>query len=135
MAIGDPRHVPAGQYAKQAFESIGLWPAVRDRLARQINVRAVLAFVERGEASLGVIYATDFALSDAAQIAAIVPPEAHDPILYTVSIVAGRERPEVIGFFEALQNARSADVFTEFGFGVVSESPSSHTSRILPSSP
>lgn len=135
LAIGDPRHVPAGQYAQQAFESIGLWPAVRDRLARQINVRAVLAFVERGESSLGAIYATDFALSDAVQIAAIVPPEAHDPILYAVSIVAGRERPNVIDFYDALRSSRSAEVFADFGFGVVNESASSQTSKTLPSNP
>ncbi|MBT6960892.1 MAG: molybdate ABC transporter substrate-binding protein, partial [Rhodospirillaceae bacterium] len=43
LAIGDPSHVPAGRYAKEAIETLGLWPAVRDRLALQSNVRAVLA--------------------------------------------------------------------------------------------
>ena len=119
LAIGDPSHVPAGQYAKQAIEALGLWPTVRDHLARQVNVRAVLALVERGEAPLGVVYATDLALSTSAQIAAIVPANLHDPILYTAAVVAGRNRPEVIEFFNTLKEPTSEIIYTEYGFGIV----------------
>ena len=51
MAIGDPAHVPAGIYARQALESLGLWTQVADKLAQSSNVRAALALVERGEAA------------------------------------------------------------------------------------
>ena len=119
LAIGDPSHVPAGQYAKQAIETLGLWPTVRDHLARQVNVRAVLALVERGEAPLGVVYATDLALSTSVQIAAIVPADLHDPILYTAAVVAGRNRPEVVAFFNTLKEPTSEVIYTEYGFGIV----------------
>jgi molybdate transport system substrate-binding protein len=119
LAIGDPSHVPAGQYAKQAIETLGLWPTVRDHLARQVNARAVLALVERGEAPLGVVYATDLALSTSVQIAAIVPADLHDPILYTAAVVAGRNRPEVVAFFNTLKEPTSEVIYTEYGFGIV----------------
>lgn len=121
LAIGDPSHVPAGQYAKQAIETLGLWPTVRDHLARQVNVRAVLALVERGEAPLGVVYATDLALSTSVQIAAIVPADVHDPILYTAAVVAGRNRPEVVEFFNTLKEPTSEIIYTEYGFGIVKD--------------
>ncbi|MDG2319549.1 MAG: molybdate ABC transporter substrate-binding protein [Rhodospirillaceae bacterium] len=121
LAIGDPSHVPAGQYAKQAIEALGLWPTVRDHLARQVNVRAVLALVERGEAPLGVVYATDLALSTSVQVAAIVPADVHDPILYTAAVVAGRNRPEVVEFFNTLKEPASEIIYTEYGFGIVND--------------
>ena len=135
LAIGDPLHVPAGQYAQQALENLGLWPAVRDRLARQINVRAVLAFVERGESPLGIIYATDAALSNAAKIRAIIPSEVHDPIVYSAAVVAGRNRPDVRQFFNALGNSDANGVFEQYGFGVVRSDSDRQLSNTTPSIP
>ena len=61
LAIGNPDHVPAGIYARQALEALGLWPDVQSRLAPAADVRAALALVARGEAPLGIVYATDAA--------------------------------------------------------------------------
>jgi molybdate transport system substrate-binding protein len=66
-----------------------------------------------------VVYATDLALSTSAQIAAIVPANLHDPILYTAAVVAGRNRPEVIEFFNTLKEPTSEIIYTEYGFGIV----------------
>lgn len=123
LAIGDPGHVPAGRYAKEAFTNIGLWPAVRDRLAPQINVRAVLAMVERGETPLGVTYATDVALSPNVKIAAIVPPESHTPIQYVAAIVSGRDNSETRAFFEALFSPMAKKIISQSGFGVFDKAP------------
>mgnify|MGYP003872793253 CR=1 FL=1 len=49
LAMGDPMSVPAGRYAQQAFEALGLWPAVSARLLTTENVRAALAYVARGD--------------------------------------------------------------------------------------
>ena len=102
LAMGDPAHVPAGRYAQEALEKLGLWPAVRDHLALHVNVRAVLAMVERGETPLGVIYATDAVLSRNVSLAAIVPGEAHLPINYIAAVIADRGSPGTIEFFDTL---------------------------------
>lgn len=122
LAIGDPAHVPAGHYARQAIENLGLWPAVRDRLARQTNVRAVLALVERGEAPLGIVYATDLALSNSVKIAAIVPASSHDPITYGVAILRDRDHSGAVQFYNALNMDTAEAVFSKFGFGLVKNS-------------
>ena len=60
---GDTKSVPVGKYAKQALTSIGWWDKVSTRLVETEDVRAALNFVARGECQLGIVYATDAAIS------------------------------------------------------------------------
>ena len=62
LTMGDPDHVPAGLYAKNALTKLGLWEGIRNRIARADHARAALALVERGETPLGIVYQTDAAL-------------------------------------------------------------------------
>lgn len=119
LAVGDPVHVPAGRYAQQALEHLGLWAAVRDRLARQVNARAVLAMVERGETPLGIVYATDAALSQNVKLAAIVPPESHEPIVYTAALLSGSHRPQAREFYNFLRSDMAFTILEENGFAVI----------------
>lgn len=135
LAIGDPAHVPAGTYAKEALQTLGLWPAVRDRLARQANVRAVLAMVERGETQLGIIYATDAALSDGVRLAAIVPASAHAPIVYSAAVLSGSANPNATMFYRELTSSDGLDVFERYGFGVTRPEPNTQPSETLPPRP
>jgi len=59
IAIGDPRSVPAGRYAKQALSALGSWDALAPRFVLGADVAGVLAIVRRGEAEAGVVYETD----------------------------------------------------------------------------
>jgi len=59
LAMANPDSVPAGKYAKAALEALGVWPSVQKQVARTEHVRASLALVARGEAALGIVYATD----------------------------------------------------------------------------
>ena len=70
LAMGDPDHVPAGIYGKQALTSLGIWPEIAPKTARTKDVRAALALVERGEAKFGLVYTTDAAISDKVKVAA-----------------------------------------------------------------
>lgn len=135
IAIGDPAHVPAGAYAKEALQNLALWPAVRDHLALQANVRAVLAMVERGETQLGIVYATDAALSSGVRLAAILPSESHSPIIYTAAMLSRSTHAHAAGFFDSLNDAESLDVLEHFGFGVTRIETSGQSPRTGPSIP
>jgi molybdate transport system substrate-binding protein len=89
LATGDPDHVPAGIYGKQALEHLNLWNAVKERLAPTADVRACLALVERGEVPLGVVYATDAAFSKKVRVVGRFPEGSHPPIVYPAA--SGRE--------------------------------------------
>jgi molybdate transport system substrate-binding protein len=124
LALGDPAHVPAGIYARQALEALGLWAAMADRLAPTANVRAALALVERGEADAGVVYATDAAVV-ASKVAVIgtFPASSHAPIIYPATILAGRDREEVRRVFAFLTSAKAAAVFARHGFTPLAVKP------------
>jgi molybdate transport system substrate-binding protein len=118
LAVGDPDHVPAGIYAKAALETLGIWQEIEPRLARGDSVRAALAFVERGECPLGVVYTTDAQIDSKVRVVAIFPADSHPPIVYPAGLVAGKETPEAHAFFDFLRTPQAKDIFRKFGFAV-----------------
>ncbi len=118
LSMGDPDHVPAGIYGKKALEHLGVWTAVDHRAARCRDVRAALALVERGEAPLGVVYASDAVNSPRVRVAGTFPASSHPPIVYPVAVVAGRRSAATDRFMELLRSPEAGTIFREFGFSV-----------------
>lgn len=116
LAVGDPAHVPAGIYARQALRALGLWDTLAPRLAPADNVRAALALVARGEAPYGIVYATDAALSDAVTVLGTFPADTHPPIAYPCAIVKGQGDSAVRAFFDFLTGPQALAIFARFGF-------------------
>ncbi|MGE5337440.1 MAG: molybdate ABC transporter substrate-binding protein [Gemmatimonadota bacterium] len=115
---GDPRSVPAGRYAQQALTRLGVWGFAEQRLVRAENVRVALAFVERGEASAGVVYATDAALSNKVRIAGVFPESSHAPVVYPVAVVAANDSPAARDFLRFLESPDALAACRRFGFSV-----------------
>ncbi|MCU0758951.1 MAG: molybdate ABC transporter substrate-binding protein [Steroidobacteraceae bacterium] len=86
LAIADPDYVPAGRYARAALLALGAWPQVERRLARAENVRAALALVARGEAPLGIVYATDARAERGVRLVGEFPAGSHPSIRYPLAI-------------------------------------------------
>lgn len=116
LATGDPDHVPAGIYARQALEALGLWQGVQDRLATAADVRAALALVARGEAPLGIVYATDVSLAEGVRTVASIPNTLHEPIVYPAALIAGRGSPLAARFFAFLTGPEGRAAFARAGF-------------------
>jgi molybdate transport system substrate-binding protein len=119
LVLGDPAHVPAGIYAKQALESLGLWEALAHKIVLADNVRAALALVERGEAPFGVVYATDAAFSDAVRPLYTFPQDSHEPITYALAIVAGQQSNAADAVFDALTSDEAREVYRAYDFEVL----------------
>ena len=116
LALGDPAHVPAGIYARQALENLGLWPAVAAHLALTDNVRAALMLVARGEAALGIVYATDARLAPQVRILATLPRASHAPISYPFAIVRDGDNAQARAFLAFLASTEGLAIFERFGF-------------------
>jgi molybdate transport system substrate-binding protein len=117
IATGDPAHVPVGRYAEAAMRALGLWDDLEPRLVRAENVRSALAFVERGEAAGGIVYATDAALSSRVRVAARFPRSSHPPIQYPAAIVAGAGT-EALPVYQALFTTGAQALLRDAGFTV-----------------
>lgn len=116
LAVGDPDHVPAGIYAKEALTNFGAWMTLEPRLARAEEVRGALALVEHGDAPLGIVYVTDARASTRVKIVGVFPADSHSPIVYPFAIVKGAGTPAVSAYFRFLTGPRARTVFNRYGF-------------------
>ena len=119
LVVADPAHVPAGMYAREALENMRLWDIVQHRLAPVINVRAVLALLERREAALGILYKTDVLSSRHVEIVSTFPPSSHAPIQYTAALSTRRKGQDVLNFFQYLKSPDAVARLSQFGFDPV----------------
>ena len=115
LAIGDPESVPAGAYARAWLQTSGRWDAVKDGLVFGADVRAVRAFVARGEAALGVVYRSDVVDRTDLRIVLEPPPAEQPAIVYPAAEVVGAGR-EAQAFLDYLATPAAAAVFRRRGF-------------------
>lgn len=116
LCTGEPGVVPVGIYAKQSLEQLGWWSQLNGRIVGTDDVRTALAFVERGECALGIVYATDAAISSKVEILARFPSETHQPIVYPFAIVNGA-RSEAKALMTFIRTSpEAAAIFNQHGF-------------------
>ena len=119
LAVGNTRGVPAGIYAKQWLENVGLWADLKGRLAETENVRAALALVSRREAPFGVVYASDAHADEGVVVVFDVPESAHDPIRYPMAQL--NDDPEATDFARFLKSDAGQQIFREHGFSALGD--------------
>jgi len=117
LCTGDTKSVPVGKYAKQALSSLGWWDKVQPRLVETEDVRAALNFVARGECQIGIVYATDAAISKDVVVAGIFPENTHPPIIYPVGLT--KKNAESVKFYKFLQSGQAKTIFKKYGFSVL----------------
>lgn len=121
-AIGDPASVPAGQYAREALTSLGLWQQIEGKASLGTNVTQVLNWVGEGSADAGLVYATDAALiKDKVTVVAEAPQGTlKKPVIYPIGILKKAPQPEAAKELAAfLQTDEAMQVFEKYGFARV----------------
>ncbi len=115
IVTGDVRSVPVGRYAKAALEKLGAWEQARAKFAMAENVRAALTLVARGEATLGIVYATDAKVEPNVKVVGVFPPDATPPIVYPVALTPGA-RPQAVQYLSFLRSPTAKSIFEAHGF-------------------
>jgi molybdate transport system substrate-binding protein len=119
ISIGEPRTVPAGQYATEVFENLAILEQVKSKFVLGNNVKSVLTTVETGDVDAGIVYITDAKSSDEVTIAAIADEKLHSPIHYPIAMI--KSSKSLAGsrqFIEFLKSKPAQTVFKRYGFGV-----------------
>ena len=118
IAMADVKAVPAGLYGKAALESLGAWAAAEPKLAQANNVRATLAFVARGEAPLGIVYATDASIEPKVKIVGVFPDNSYPPVTYPAAATAAA-KAGAAQYLQFLQSGTAKAIFETYGFSVL----------------
>lgn len=128
VAIGEPRSVPAGDYALQALTSLKLETALTPKFLYAKDVRQVLSYVERGEVEAGFVYKSDLesVAGKSVRLVETLPASSHKPIRYTMAVVAASKKQEsakkILNYFES---QKAAVIWTKFGFNPLTEKSAS----------
>ncbi len=118
IAIGNPRTVPAGMYARQALRAAGIDSLVSSRLILAESVRQVLRYVTRGEVAAGLVYRTEVRLAgEGVTPGPEAPAGSHDAILYQGAVPAGAPHPgDAREFLRFLLSEEGRSSLAGFGF-------------------
>lgn len=119
LATGVPESVPVGRYAREALTALGVWDAVRPRLAGTDNVRAALALVARGEARFGIVYETDARTEPRVRVVGAFPAGSHEAIVYPFAVTATSTNADAGAFLAFLGSPAAIRVFEAEGFAVL----------------
>ncbi len=124
IAVGNPDYVPAGRYAREALKRHGLWSALASRLVYADNVRLVLGQMTLGAIDCGIIYRSDVAGTDSANVVYEFAANAHSPIRYPAAAVARDGlHPGAAAFCAYLRSDEAKAILRGHGFGVVEAAP------------
>jgi molybdate transport system substrate-binding protein len=118
VVIGQPKTVPAGQYAEESLRAMKMWDAIQPKLVFSENVRQALDYVARGEVDAGFVYTTDAASRAQGVKEAFRPPEdTYRPVIYPGAVVAAAKQPALAqAFLDLLGSERGRAVLAKYGF-------------------
>jgi molybdate transport system substrate-binding protein len=116
LAMADPDSVPAGKYGKASLTSLGVWSAVKDKVVSGDSVRSAMAFVERGEAPFGIVYATDALASKAVRVVGLFPDASHPPITYPIARLVASTSADAEQFRLFVISAQGRSIIRKYGF-------------------
>ena len=118
VCTGQMESVPAGKYAKQSLTKLNWLNGLKGRIVGTDDVRSTLAFVERGECDVGIVYKTDALISQKVKIIGTFPVNSHSPIVYPLALTRqGVQNKEAVQFEKFIQKSTQAKaIFHKYGF-------------------
>lgn len=117
VAIGDPKSVPAGKYAQQAFDKLGITDKVKSKEVLGNDVRQVLTYVETGNVEAGIVYATDAVTSTKVKVVASAPAEINAKVVYPVAVIKASKNIETAkSYIDFLFSDKAKAIFEKYGF-------------------
>ena len=120
VCTGQMESVPAGKYAKQSLIKLNWLDSLKGRIVCTDDVRSALAFVERGECDVGIVYKTDALISKKVKVIGTFPENSHHPILYPLALTQqGEKNGDAVQFEKFVKSSPQAKIiFQKYGFSI-----------------
>ncbi len=117
IAIATPELAPAGRYARESLQSLGLWDGLQSKLVFGSDVRVTLAYLEGGNVDAVLVYETDARVADNVTVLDIVPPDSYSRIVYPAAVVLnGDNLEQAQTFLKFLTGEKADEIFRSHGF-------------------
>lgn len=117
VSIGEIKTVPAGLYAAESLNSLGMWDELKENIIYGKDVKQVLTYVENGDVGAGIVYLTDAADLKNSFICQVFDDDIHSPIVYPAAIISGsKNKASAKDFLNYLKGEDSLDIFEQYGF-------------------
>lgn len=117
IAVGEPSSVPAGKYADEVFESLGIKDLISDKLVFAKDVKEVLTWATTGNAEVGFVYLSDAMSNDSSTIITTIEEDLHSPITYPVAVIKSTKNADTAKSFEDfLFSDKAQEVFAKYGY-------------------
>ena len=118
IVIGNPKTVPAGQYAEESLKALGLWDKLQPKLVFSENVRQALDYVARGEVDAG--FRLHHRCGDPRPAGEGGVPAGEDtyrPVLYPAAVVTGAKQATLAqAFLDLLLSREGQAMLGRLGF-------------------
>ncbi len=120
LCTGQMESVPVGKYAKQSLIKLNWLDSLKGRIVGTDDVRSALAFVERGECEVGIVYKTDALISQKVKIIGTFPQNSHHRITYPLALtIQGEHNAEAVRFTAFVRaSAQAKAIHQKYGFKV-----------------
>lgn len=121
VALGSPGSVPAGQYAKQAMDEVGMYDGMlkKGQLVMAKDVRQALIYADRGETDGAFVYKTDAMLAISAKVLFEVPIEFYSRVTYPVAMTKESEgNADAKLFFDYIVSEAARPEIIRLGFSL-----------------
>ncbi len=117
IALGEPKSVPAGEYAQQVLTNLKIIDQVKPKAVYAKDVRQALNYVESGNVDAGIVYLSDAKSSPKVKIVATAADNTHSPIVYPVAVIKSSKSPDAAkDFVQFLSGNQAKSVFEKQGF-------------------
>ena len=122
LALGEPKTVPAGQYATEVFTKLNILDSISPKVVYAKDVTEVLTWVQTGNADAGVVYSTDAKTTDKVKVIATAGEDTHSPIVYPATVIkASAHEDTAKEFLTYLSSDKAKAVFEKYGFTVIAK--------------
>jgi molybdate transport system substrate-binding protein len=132
IAIGESSAVPAGAYANQTLNSIGLYSsdtgkdgaydaAIVDKVVQESSVGNVCKTVANGDAQIGFVYSSDVYRFEGIEVILTVPSNSHKAIIYPGAVVKASANAQAAQAFMdfCISSPEALAIFSKYGFEVL----------------
>lgn len=119
LALGETAVVPVGQYSKEFLQNIKLWESFENKIVYAKDVKAVLNYVENGEAEAGIVYYSDAVNLKNSYIAYKIPEDTHSPIVYPMVVIEkSKNKTAAQDFIKFISKSQAKEIFKKYNFGI-----------------